>query len=417
MVAHFALRWAAVVLRQLVVLLATLGATFAACTRVEVAEPSPPPPLDGGGAAGQPAGGAGSVQAGRGSGGEEDPSASGGDPGSLELGIWPTFVNDPTRSRDVQAVSASVAALSAGSAALPLFERWDALSGASGTPLTVTWNRLDAMVEPYRARRGRSSLCIGIVDRAERAWPSAGGLDTDAARSAMESTVDEALSRYGGVLSHLCFGYELDRYWMIATTRERQQLLAFLKQSVAYASSHPLRSSRTAIGVALSLGALSGDVDVPLAELNVGDELLAVYDPLDGASLKEPSAIAAELAAALETVASLPGPRAPLGLLEAGYPSGKDAGSSERAQLEYFETLFGALDERRQQLSFLGVFGLGDRAAGECDEEAAKFGGLAAVQGARSLARCSMGLRAEELGVGADKPAFAAVLAAIARYR
>ncbi|RYZ02544.1 MAG: hypothetical protein EOO73_31390 [Myxococcales bacterium] len=414
---HFALRSAAVVLRQLALLFATLGATFAACTRVELTEPPPPPPPEEGGAAGQSAGGAGSVQAGRGAGGDEGPSPSGGDPGSLELGLWPTFVDDPSRSRDVQAVTASVAALSAGSAALPLFERWDALSGASGAPLSVTWNRLDAMVEPYRARSGRLSLCIGVVDRAEPAWPVAGGLDSEAARSAMERTVDEALSRYGGVLSHLCFGYELDRYWVSATTAERQELQEFLKQSVEYASAHPLRSTRTAIGVSLSLGAFSAESDVPLAELNVADELLAVYDPVgSGAKLKEPAAIGEELSAALEAVAGLPGPRAQLGLLEVGYPSSQDAGSNEDAQLAYYEALFAALDERRDALSFLGLFGLGDRAAPECEAEAARFGGGAAVRNIRAAARCSMGLRAG-LGASVDKPAWEPVLARIARYR
>ncbi|MDF3067360.1 MAG: hypothetical protein K0R38_2961 [Polyangiaceae bacterium] len=415
-VAHFALLYAAVVLRQLVVVLATLGATFAACTSVEVAEPDPSPPLQEGGAAGQTSGGAGSVQAGMSSRGDEDPSSSGGDPGSLELGIWPTFVNDPNRSRDVQAVSASVAALSAGSSSLPIFERWDALTFASGAPLNATWSRLDATVEPYRARRGKLTLCIGIVDRAVPAWPFGGGLDSDSARSAMEQTVDEALSRYGGMLAHLCFGYELDRYWAGATTAEREQLLSFLKQAVKYASSHPLRSTRTAIGVALSLGALSGEGDVPLAELNVADELLGVYDPLgEGAELKAPEAVGDEVVAALETVASLPGARVPLGLLEVGYPSAESVGSSDAAQLAYFQALFTALDERRDQLSLVSVFGLGDRAAAECEAEATVFGGsgTGVVPVARAAARGSMGLRAE----GADKPALAEVLAAIARYR
>jgi hypothetical protein len=405
-----------VVLRQVLVLWATLGVAFAGCTRVEVAEPTPPLQLDEGGAAGQSSGGAGSIEGGTGSGGDEDPSASAGEPGTLELGLWPTFVHDPARSRDVQAVGASVAALSSGSAALPIFERWDTLSGASGTQLGA-WSRVDAMVEPYRERRGRLTLCIGVVDRTERAWPFAGGLDSDVATSVMERTVDEALSRYGGVLSHLCFGYELDRYWASASTSERQQLLDFLKAAVDYASSHPLRSARTAIGVAVSLGALAPDSDAPLAELNVGDELLGVYDPLsDEAELKDPEAVGDELAAALDTVASLPGAPVPLGLLEVGYPSATDVGASEAAQLAYFQALLAALDDRRGQLSFVGVFGLGDRAAAECEVEARAFGGGGAHLRARAAARCSMGLRAGA-GAGEDKLALQPVLAAIARYR
>lgn len=405
-------------LRQVLLLFAALGVFFVSCTRVEVAEPAPPLQLDDGGAAGQPAGGAGAMQAGRGSGGDEDPSASGGEPGALDLGIWPTFVNDPTRSRDVQAVSASVAALSSGSAVLPISERWDALSGASGTPLSATWNRLDAMVAPYRARRGKVTFCIGVVDRAQRAWPFAGGLSGEVAASVMERTIDEVFSRYGGVLSHLCFGYELDRYWSSATASERLELQRFLKQAVGYASVHPLRSPRTAIGVAVSLGALTPDSDVPLADLSLGDELFGVYDPLtEDAALKDPGSIGDELSLALEAVAGMPRP-VPLGLLEVGYPSAEDAGASEEAQLAYFRALFAALDERRQRFSFVAVFGLGDRAEVECEAEALAFGLAEDLERARAraISRCSMGLRAGA-GSGADKPAWQPVLAAMARYR
>lgn len=356
-----------------------------------------------------------------GEGGNDGPAANGGEPTSLELGIWPTFALDPARSRDVQAVTASVAALSAGSTTLPLFERWDALSGATGAPLSVTWSRLDAMIQPYRERRGEVALCIGVVDRSQGAWPFAGGLEGDAAESAMERTLDETFGRYGGVLSHLCFGYELDRYWVLATTGERQQLLAFLKQSVDYAYRHPLRSSRTAIGIALSLGALTGERDVPLAELSLGDELLAVYDPLsNGPTLKDPESVAGELSAALDAVESLSGgdARVPLGLLEVGYPSAAEAGSSEGAQLAYFEALLGAVDERREQLSFVGVFGLGDRASAECEAEAMVFGGSGLSQKERAAARCSMGLRAGGPGApGESKAAWEPVLAAMSRFR
>ncbi len=361
---------------------------------------------------------------GGGDGGSEDPAASGGDPTSLDLGVWPTFEADPARARDVQAVAAGVAALSAGSTTLPLFERWDALSGATGSPLSVTWNRLDAMIQPYRDRRGQVALCIGVVDRAQAAWPFAGGLDGEQAKVAMERTVDEAFARYGGALSHLCFGYELDRYWQSASSDERQQLLGFLEQAVQYASGHPLRSSRTAIGVALSLGALTGERELPLEELSFGDELLAVYDPLnERGELKEPTAIAGELSAAWETVASLPGSRVPLGLLEVGYPSADAVDSSEEAQLSYFDALFGALSEQgeRDRLSFVGLYGLGDRAAAECEAEAVVFGGSSANKRARAVTRCSMGLRAgggsEPSGAVAEKLAWQRVLAAMSRFR
>ena len=55
----------------------------------------------------------------------------------------------------------------------------------------------------------------------------------------------------------------------------------FLKHAVDYASRHPLRRPQTAIGTAVTLQALRATSSVPLGELLLGDEVVAVYDPLD----------------------------------------------------------------------------------------------------------------------------------------
>lgn len=415
----FALRSALVVPRQVAFWLAALAGALVACTRVEVAGPSAPPSLDGGGEAGQPGGGAGPSASGAGDGGSDDPMSSSGAPAALELGLWPTYTMDPERARDVQEVSASIAALSAGSTTLPLYERWDDLAGASGAPLVTTWSRLDAMIRPYRERRGQVAFCIGIVDRREAAWPFAGGLDTAAALVAMQRTIDEVFSRYGGALSHLCFGYELDRYLERAPSAERRALLGFVQQAIGYARAHPMRSPRTAIGTAVTLGALQDDGAVPLEDLLQGDELVAVYDPLtDGGELKAPASVTEELNGARESLAR----RLPLSLFEIGYPSAADAGSSEADQLAFYDALFGVLEEARDEVGFVGVYGLADRARADCDAELAAFGisnGASdpSSAGKRATVRCSMGLRAGAANATRDKLAEARVLAEIARYR
>lgn len=384
-----------------------------ACTRVEVAEPPAPPSLAEAGAAGQPGGGSGSLPGLGGEGGQRDEVDSGGQPGKLELGVWPTFVADPSRAREVQEVSAAVAALALGSTTLPLYEPWDSLSGASGALRSATRNRLDSLIAPYGARRGKVALCVGIVNRESPAWPFSDALESDAAQAAMRRTIDELYARYAGLLSHLCFGYELDRYLAVASSSARRQLLAFLQQTIAYATEHPLHGS-TAVGAAISLGALSGAAEAPLAELMLGEEVVAVYDPLDAAARpKAPAAVADELRAALDGL-SAAGGRLPLSLFEVGYPSAA-VGSSEQDQLAYFDALFEVLAAQSDRLSFVGVFGLGDRAATDCEAEAGSFGSAGAAEAKRrALARCSMGLRAES---DTEKPALAEVLAAISRYR
>ena len=342
---------------------------------------------------------------------------AGGAPGSIELGVWPTFVANPQQSRDVQAVLASVSALSIGATTLPLAEPWNELSGATGSPRAVTWTRLDAMTQPFRDRGDNVALCIGLVDREVATAPLAGNWDSPEVSAALERTIDEAYARYAASLSHLCFGYELDRYLAVAAKADQTRLLALLKHAVDYASHHPLRNvAKTAIGNAITLSALAAAGAAPLEALMLGDEVVAVYDPLDEQlKLKAPESIAPEVEAALATLAAAPGPRLPLTLFEVGYPSKVAAGSSEDAQKSYYDALFGLLDTRREEgnsIAFVGIFGLGDRAAKDCQAEALNFGANAAGEATRALVRCSMGLRAEK-----DKPAQQLVTAALSRYR
>jgi hypothetical protein len=361
---------------------------------------------------GENTGGAGSLPGGGGDGSGGEYVGIAGAPGKIELGVWPTFVADPNQSRDAQAVLAAVSALSLGATTLPLQERWDQLSGATGSPRALTWNRLDAMTRPFRDRGGDVALCIGVVDRAEAAWPFSGDLDSIIATSAIERTIDEAFTRYGSHLSHLCFGYELDRYLALASSSERAGLLALLTHAVDYASHHPSRSAKTAIGTALTLQGLS---DASLADFSLGDEAVAVYDVLDDeAALKPPASIVDEVTAALDVLATAPGSRRPLTLFEVGYPSGAEAGSSEKLQRSYYGALFGLLDTRRDDVGFVGSYGLADRSAADCEGEALVFGGStdAEVAAAWAAARCSMGLRAEK-----DKLAWSEVAAALSRFR
>jgi hypothetical protein len=359
---------------------------------------------------GQADGGSGSAagEAGQAEGGSGTSSA--GAPGSIEIGIWPTFARGE-QVGDAEAVLASIAALSAGSFALPVYERWDALSGATGSPRAVTWDRLDAMFAPYRERGKSLALCIGVVDRASSAWPFAGALDSDDALAAMKSTIDQIFARYGTQLSHLCFGYEIDRYLAQASSEEQQQLLAFLKDAVAYAKASKPTAS---IGVAVTLDGAGQQAllaDLPQGDEGI-DEVIAVYDPLDeDAALRAPVAIADELTAAFEALQDLEGGPKPLMLFEAGYPSGADSGSSQAEQQAYYEALFAALEAHTSEVAFVGLFGLGDRSAPDCEMEALAF--IQQIE-QRALARCSMGLRAE---TGEAKLAWSSVLAALSRYR
>jgi hypothetical protein len=403
-------------LRQLALSWTLAGAMIVACTHVEEADLPAKVPIASGGFAGEPAGPRTETGEG-GAAGVGVPSAAGGAPADLELALWPTYASDPEQPDDLQAVEAAIAALSSGSTTLPLAQRWDALSGSTGSPRLLAWTRLDAMTKPYRDRGGSLALCIAIVDRRDPAWPVTDELDSEAASSAMKRTIDEVFARYAGQLTHLCFGYEIDRYLVRVERSAQQRLLQFLKASIDYASAHPMRGSRTAIGAAITLDALAHPSDAPLDELFLGDEVVAVYDPLDPrAQLKAPSSIADELAAAFETLAARPGPSLPLSVFELGYPSSEAVGSSEDAQRDFYAELFRAVGARREGLGVLGLFGLADRAAADCEAEAALFGGGRAALSMRAGVRAAMGLRAEPTGP-TQKLAWETVLSALSRYR
>jgi len=391
--------------------MAAVAGVLGACTRVESAAPLPGVSLDGG-TAGETSGGAGSLAGGGGQAGGSEYQGDGGALGTIELGVWPTFASDPQQSSDVQAVRASVSTLSVGASTLPIAERWDQLSGATGSPRVLTWNRLDAMTKPFRDRGAGLALCIDIVDREQPAWPFLGDLEGPDATSAIERTVDEVYARYASNLTHLCFGYELDRYLAVASSDDAARLVEFLQHAIDYASRHPLRAAKTLIGSAVTLQALA-EPSGAVSDLLLGDEIVAVYDPLDAdASLKPAASIEDELGAALEAL-SATGVRRPLTLFEVGYPSSSEVGSSEAEQKAFYEALFGLLDGRRDDFGFVGVYGLADRGLADCEAEALSFGGVNEPEllAARASARCSMGLRAES-----EKPAWQDVAAALSRY-
>lgn len=396
-------------------LVVAVAGAFAACTRIEAADPPPGVSLTDGGAAGEGSGGAGSLAGGSGEGGGSDYQSLGGALGTLELGVWPTFTSEPQQSLDVQAVRASVSTLAIGAVTLPLVERWDQLSGATGSPRLATWNRLDAMTKPFRDRGANVALCIGLVDREQPAWPFTSDLEGADATSAIERTIDEVYARYSSYLTHLCFGYELDRYLAVASSDEAARLLAFLRHAVEYASRHPLRATKTLIGSAVTLQSLREPAD-SLSDLLLGDEVVAVYDPLDAdVSLKPPASVVDELSATLDNLQAT-GVRRQLTLFEVGYPSSADVGSSQAEQKAFYESLFGLLDGRRDDFGFIGVYGLGDRAAADCETEALSFGASSEPErlSARANARCSMGLQAERPET--EKPAWQDVAAALSRY-
>jgi hypothetical protein len=340
------------------------------------------------------------------------PANSGGEPNDLSFGIWPTFSAAFAAAGETEAVLAAASVSAMGSEVLPISEPWNVLSGSTGSPRAVAWESLNARVAPFRAGR-RVAFCIAVVDRAQTAQPLAGSLGSEHAKSALRRTIDEVLLNFGELLSDLCLGYEVDRYLAAHSESEGAELFELLENGLEHARQHPARLLETRLGIAVTLSSLArGEPPEVLDFVRLGDEALAIYDPLhaDG-SLRDLETLDAEIEGALERLADDP---LPLVLFEVGYPTSAALGSDERLQEAFFATLFDSVAKNGRAISGLNVFGLRDRDAAVCAAEAAAFGddpesGMAP----RADARCTMGLWADDR----DKLAWRTVLGALARYR
>lgn len=163
-----------------------------------------------------------------------------------------------------------------------------------------------------------------------------------------------------------------------------------------------VRSKRPGVpvGVKLTYGALTQPATRELARaLNAhADAVFATYYPLDAdARVRKPEAVPADLAGLLE------GTDKPLYLLEAGYPSSADVGSSKARQTAFVRELFAAWDTHRARIPALNLVWVHDLTPEEV-QAYSRYYGSEAKGFVAFLA--SLGLRSH---TGKPKPAWGAL--------
>ena len=199
-------------------------------------------------------------------------------------------------------------------------------------------------------------------------------------------------------LNSLVLGNEVDAYLGQDTARW-PQYQAFYQAVRAYA-----RAKRPGlkVGVGATFDGLTGASRLPLQALNsVSDLIVATYYPLNpDFTVRAPSVSGPDLMRLCDLYS-----HRPVSLIEAGYPSSPDCGSSPAKQAAFVQSLFAAWDAHAAQIVSATL-------SWQTDVPPAAVAGLTHYYGVstRPFAAFlgSLGLRTYP-GTGQDKPAFVAL--------
>lgn len=345
-----------------------------------------------------------------------DGSTSDAGVAAVRLGVVPIARNDPSSSAAEETV-ANLEVLSAGSRAVSVLRRWDALYTTAEQATPKAWTLLGELAQLYRGRDGTLLLCLGIVDRTLDARPEGlvgepwNGAQTLAAG---ETLLDEVFDTYGSELAYLSLGHEVDRYLGAAPTSERAELTELLVHLLGYAHDHPARPEATQLGVTFTLQALREGMEQPEL-LAASDAVITTYFPAtEDFQARPASVVTQDLDALNQRLSADIQPAPPVVLQAVGYPSSELVGSSEANQRTFFANLFQVLAARRARYPFVSIHGLNDTTAEQCSHDALGLGVQgSAVEGAVLEYRCSLGLRD---GDTAPKAAWAEVVGGLATF-
>jgi hypothetical protein len=304
-------------------------------------------------------------------------------------------------SNHVEETLAHQYVVAAGSRAVTVARRWDALFAGSGQPIEEEWQYLSGVSKLHSGSDRVLLLSLAVVDRTLDARPAslAGAWDSAPVTAAMHALIDRTLSSFGEELGYLSLGTEVDRFLAPMAQSERTAFVAFAKDSLDYARAHPLAPESLKLGVSLSSSSALEGAAPPayLAELaNAGDLAFIVHHALDASFQPRPPSSAPGDLDALWKAAGRP-----IVLEQVAYPS---EGSLDK-QRAFYDSLFVALLSRRERFPFVAVMGSNERSLADCEADALALdapGDPSAI-----AAYCSFGLRGPD---GANKPAWASVV-------
>jgi len=287
-------------------------------------------------------------------------------------------------------------------------------AGMQFTSLSVAWDDLELRPGEYApdpnylaianlyypAQDVPLALTITPIDTNRTRLPSdlrGRAFDDPEVIARFERLLDYVFSQIPDVeLAVLAIGNEVDAtLGTDATVWARYR--TFFEATAAHARS--LRPD-VPVGVKVTMGGLTGETRALAQALNAqSDMILVTYYPLEADFGVRPADVVPGDLAALPSLF----PDRPIGMLEAGYPSSEELGSSEARQAEFVRRIFRAWDAQAAQIALLNFTWLTD--APQASVEAwTEYYGLPDRRFAAYLA--TLGLRHAD---GVPKPALEAL--------
>jgi hypothetical protein len=264
----------------------------------------------------------------------------------------------------------------------------------------------------YREAKRSVHFSIGAVDRTVDGRPDIASDDwSQATRGAFDILLDRVFEQFEGTLSHLSIGHRVDQWLAGVSAGERSSFVDFALEGLERARAHRRRPSMLRVGVSLSYEGLMA-MDVPEVEelVQASDVVFVSYLPFDDMGrVRGPETVVTDLDDLFERLSEMETEPMQVVLEQVGYPSSERANGSLEKQRQFFDSLFRAVELRRERISFVSVFSIDDLSMDVC-EAAASAQGL--TNGGNRFERfsagyCSLGLRGidTESNTSNDTPA------------
>ena len=295
-----------------------------------------------------------------------------------------------------------------------LFSAFDTIhqAGARGTYVAYTWSQLeprsgkyDGIEElkgalEYISKRFDIYLKLEVVKTTVKEVPSdlrRERFDSERMRNRFQALLDRLLPVLTPRVRTLTIGTEVDVYF--AAHGEADAYRVFFQNAVDYIRS---RAPGLLVGVSTTFEETQGAQRGHLARLRELSDFAEItyYAMGDAFRPRGANAIQDDWPKMLEFARGKPL------LLEVGYTSSQNLGSSEQAQAEVVELALKLWAKDRDRVPVLNLFQLHDESLSTCEKEATYYG-VPKLRDAYAAFRCSLGLKRAD---GSPKPAWAVVL-------
>jgi len=306
-------------------------------------------------------------------------------------------------------MEAVLTSLAAGARGLVVEVEWEQLLSEEG------WEPLTRLATFLARERKQLLLSIPVVEaRADRrpealrsvAWSSV------VIRARIHDLIDQVFGRLGPDVTYLSLGMEVDLF-IDAKPSVASEFATAMAEGIAYACTHPKRTTKTLVGVTWSTKAWQAQLGVERSLLTgVSDVVLLAHHGMEGTQQAQTvDAAVVQIREAIEAIEAFGGKPA---VLHRVAGSSKGVGTTAADQAELVKQVFAVVQEKRARVPFVGVAALHDPSPESCQAFAqARVPSTSSDASGLYAFWCSVGLRDAH---GVPKDSFGAFLHGAATF-